>query len=75
MDTCQDLYYLAFPQDKPLNQALAYSVYLIETAQAILLLYNGISIYDFQDTVIIPDLRDNASSLFSAVSLLGGIGM
>ena len=51
-----------------------YGVYLVETVQTIILLYNGIPIYNFQSTDILPLLPEDVN-LWVALPLLGGIGM
>jgi hypothetical protein len=70
------MYYLAFPEDRPLNKILVYGVYFLETVQAILLLYNGIPIYNFRSLISTYELPEPDSTvLWTAVPLLGGIGM
>ena len=57
-----------------MNKVLVYGVYLVETAQTMILLYNGIPIYNFQSTDLFPVLPDDIN-LWVALPLLGGIGM
>lgn len=40
-----DLYYLAFPEDRTLNKALVYGVFILESVQVILLLIDGMYTY------------------------------
>ena len=68
-----DLYYLAFPEDRTLNKALVYGIFILETLQAILLLIGKLYIFlslasshdDFLQGVILPFL------VFQPVELAG----
>ena len=51
-----------------------YGVYLIETVQTMILLYDGIPIYNVPSIDTFPVLRDEMN-LWVALPLLGGIGM
>ena len=77
-----DLYYLAFPEDRALNKALVYGVSFLETVQAMFLLSEGILVYDIasrHDSLFsIEPSHPNRwvpISTYSAISLIGGIGM
>jgi hypothetical protein len=70
------MYYLAFPEDRLLNKILVYGVYFLETVQAILLLYKGIAIYNVYNFILRYGLPEpDGIALWTAVPLLGGIGM
>ncbi|KAF8233005.1 hypothetical protein L208DRAFT_912873 [Tricholoma matsutake] len=67
------LYYLTFPEDRPSNKVLVYSVFIMETMQTILLLYHGILMYS--DPYTFKYLFSPAWSFiqWTAIPLLGGI--
>ncbi|KAF8240512.1 hypothetical protein L208DRAFT_1384270 [Tricholoma matsutake] len=67
------LYYLAFPEDRPLNKVLVYSVFMMETVQTMLLLQIGIFVYDFPSIHILPTIWPDDVTLWTAIPLLGGI--
>jgi hypothetical protein len=85
-----DLYYLAFPDDKTSKKVLVYSIYLLETVQAILLLMSDIYSYGYLagympvttsngDIIFTFRPPDGASVVFNSswvgIPLLGGLGM
>lgn len=67
------MYYLTFPEDRPSNKVLVYSVFIMETMQTILLLYHGILMYS--DPYTFKYLFSPAWSFiqWTAIPLLGGI--
>ncbi|KAF8232964.1 hypothetical protein L208DRAFT_1269405, partial [Tricholoma matsutake] len=67
------LYYLAFPEDRPLNKVLVYSVFIMETMQTMLLLYSGILMYTDQYTFNYLFSPVWHFIQWTAISLLGGI--
>jgi hypothetical protein len=78
------LYYLAFPDDRLLNKILVYSVWLIETTQAMILLSIGWLLYEFSPLMEPGQFallaggsehwQGNAVA-WTALPLIGGIGM
>ena len=47
-----DIYYIAFPNDKPFTKGLVYALYMLETAQTAMMSHDGIMIFGihFGDT-------------------------
>lgn len=74
-----DVYYLAFPKDKPLHKWLVLAVYLIETVDIIIMTYDVMA--DFRDVFHLwlpPDQRSSTYRIqFSwlRIYILGAIGM
>lgn len=80
-----DLYYLAFPDDKTSNKVLVYGVYILETVQAIVLVFIGIYVYipaapgtSSLSTSTIQDfvgMNPVYEAHWVAIPFLGGLGM
>ncbi|KAF8232135.1 hypothetical protein L208DRAFT_1273638, partial [Tricholoma matsutake] len=66
------LYYLAFPEDRPLNKVLVYSVFMVETLQSMLLLHGSIRTYDVTSPLLFL-IGPYDITLWIAIPLLGGI--
>ena len=70
-----DLYYLAFPGDRIINKALVYSIYFMETVQAIFLLTVGIDRYSYsEETGSYGAYTIIAALDWTAIPFLGGFG-
>ena len=74
-----DVYYLAFPKDKRLYKWLVLAVYIIETADIVLMTYDVMAdfrnVFGLLDTQPTSNLTPSMQFSWLRIYILGGIGM